>query len=87
MMKRITTIWPAIFAVCSLLAGMALADNFPAAPQQPQAPPAVHHAKKQPELFYGYVPPAPIRHTWPGGYRVIILEMGNTFMEHLLGRY
>jgi len=86
-MKRVTIIWLAIFAAYSLLAGMALADNFPAAPLQPQAPPAAQHAKQQPELFYGYVPPAPIRHTWPGGYRVIILEMTNTFIEHLLGRY
>jgi hypothetical protein len=70
-----------------LLAAPAMGESFPA--YQPkyknQAPPPV--AKNQPPLFYGYVPPPPIRHTWPGGYRVIFHEMLNTFVEHMLGRY
>jgi hypothetical protein len=38
-------------------------------------------------MFYGYVPPPPIRHTWPGGYKVIFHELTNTLMEHITGRY
>jgi hypothetical protein len=37
--------------------------------------------------FYGYVPPPPIRHTWPGGYKAIFLELTNTLTDHILGRY
>jgi PBP1b-binding outer membrane lipoprotein LpoB len=37
--------------------------------------------------FEGYVPPPPIRHTWPGGYKVIFHEMMNTLMEHVIGHY
>jgi hypothetical protein len=63
------------------------ADNFPAAPAtngQVQGPPP---SKVQQKMFYGYVPPPPIRHTWPGGYRVIFHELTNTLMEHILGQY
>jgi hypothetical protein len=42
---------------------------------------------QQPQVFYGYVPPAPIRHTWPGGYKVIFHDMVNTLTNHILGRY
>ncbi len=48
------------------------------------APPS---SEQQVQPFYGYVPPAPIRHTWPGGYRVIIHEIMNTLVDHVLGRY
>lgn len=41
----------------------------------------------KPERFYGYVPPPPIRHTWPGGYRNIFWELNNTMLDHILGRY
>ena len=41
----------------------------------------------QQKMFYGYVPPAPIRHTWPGGYRAIVSEITNTLVDHILGRY
>lgn len=63
------------------------ADNFPAAPAQSgpsQGPPV---SNVQQKMFYGYVPPPPIRHTWPGGYKVIFHELTNTLMEHILGRY
>jgi len=51
--------------------------------QQPQVP----HSAAQQKLFYGYVPPPPIRHTWPGGYRVILHELSNTLGDHIHGRY
>jgi len=63
------------------------ADNFPATPAQSgptQGPPP---SKVQQKMFYGYVPPPPIRHTWPGGYKVIFHELTNTLMEHILGHY
>ena len=63
------------------------AENYPAYQpkykQHQPLPPAIGHPPK----FYGYVPPPPIQHTWPGGYRVIFHEMMNTFVEHMLGRY
>ena len=37
--------------------------------------------------YDGYVPPPPIRHTWPGGYKVIFHEMMNTLMDHIVGQY
>ncbi len=64
------------------------ANDFPSPPPTSQmatrapAQPAGH-----PQLFSGYVPPPPIRHTWPGGYRVIFHEIMNTLAEHLLGQY
>lgn len=48
------------------------------------APPA---ARAQPQRFYGYVPPPPILHTWPGGYRVIRHELSNTLADHIAGHY
>lgn len=61
------------------------ADNFPTPgvnqPQQGTAPSVVR------QKMYGYIPPAPIRHTWPGGYKVIFHELTNTLSEHILGQY
>jgi hypothetical protein len=80
-----------IFLMILCLAGMSAsslcADNFPAAPAQSgqvQGPPP---SKVQQKMFYGYVPPPPIRHTWPGGYKVIFHELTNTLMEHIIGQY
>lgn len=61
------------------------AENFPAQSTVPQK--TVKATIPADQNFYGYVPPAPIRHTWPGGYRVIFHELTNTLMEHLLGQY
>ena len=65
----------------------AAADNFPAQSPVVKPAPGPQAAPPQQRLYYGYVPPAPIRHTWPGGYRVIFHEMQNTLSEHLLGQY
>lgn len=64
------------------------ADSFPAMPA-----PAVsydisgRHPSSQERVFYGYVPPPPILHSWPGGYRVLVHEIMNTLMDHIIGRY
>jgi hypothetical protein len=73
-------------------------DNFPAQPLSSPSPSAPPQAQAQmppqhmsPEardrMYYGYVPPAPIRHTWPGGYKVLFHEIFNTLAEHILGNY
>lgn len=72
-----------IFTTCLTCAS---AQDFPSKPNQAQesaaAPPS---GPNQP--FYGYVPPPPIRHTWPGGYKVIFHELLDTLTEHILGQY
>jgi hypothetical protein len=87
-MKRIILLCLVILLGCSLMSTVVQAENFPAdaagagQPQKIASPPA-----NQPQMFYGYVPPAPIRHTWPGGYRVIFSELTNTLIEHIIGQY
>ncbi len=80
-----------IFLLIFCFSGMALAasrgGNFPAAPATASPAHGVPHSRTQQEMFYGYVPPPPIRHTWPGGYRVIFHEIANTLLDHMLGRY
>jgi hypothetical protein len=49
--------------------------------------PASTPAPGMPQRFYGYVPPPPIRDTWPGGYRVIFHELFTILSEHMVGRY
>ncbi len=39
------------------------------------------------KMVEAYIPPPPIRHSWPGGYRVLIHEIINTLMDHMTGRY
>ncbi len=64
----------------------AFAEDFPAQGKNaPQVQTSVQANPQQP--FYGYVPPPPIRHTWPGGYKVIFHEMMNTLMDHIIGQY
>ncbi len=87
-MKRIALLCLVILLSCSVLSAVVQAENFPAGSPvtgQPQkiAPPSAN----QQQMFYGYVPPAPIRHTWPGGYRVIFSELTNTLIEHIIGQY
>jgi len=62
-------------------------DNFPQNPSTPRQPPVQGLTAEQQNLFEAYVPPPPIRHSWPGGYRVLIHEVVNTFMDHIVGRY
>jgi hypothetical protein len=87
-MKRAALIISVILMGTSFCAmAVCAADNFPS--QKPWANPAekAPNAAVKPNTSYGYVPPAPIRHTWPGGYRVIFHELSNTLMEHILGQY
>jgi hypothetical protein len=87
-MKRIILLCLVILLICSAVPLAAQAENFPGnspvvgQPQRIAPPPAY-----QQQMFYGYVPPAPIRHTWPGGYKVIFSELTNTLVEHILGQY
>jgi hypothetical protein len=78
-----TILLVAFFAVVTAPA----ANNFPAQPAPAVGPHQPGAVAGQPKPFSGYVPPAPIRHTWPGGYRVIFHELMNTFTEHMLGQY
>ncbi|MGB6064102.1 MAG: hypothetical protein WBG50_04805 [Desulfomonilaceae bacterium] len=80
-----------IFLLILCFTGMSLAasqgDNFPAAPAAAGPAHGTPLSSAQQKMFYGYVPPPPIRHTWPGGYRVIFHELANTLMDHILGQY
>ncbi len=84
MMKRFLLVLFIVAIIGAVPALLLAADNFPNrnASQRGSVPAAI-----QKQIYYGYIPPAPIRHTWPGGYRVIFHEMGNTLMEHILGHY
>lgn len=62
-----------------------MAEDFPAQSSQERQP--QQRFGTEPQVFQGYVPPPPIRHTWPGGYKVIFHEMMNTLMEHITGQY
>ncbi len=67
--------------------GVSFCQDFPAnadAAKQQVQPPSQQNPNQP---FYGYVPPPPIRHTWPGGYKVIFHELLDTLMEHVLGQY
>ena len=87
-MKRLIFIFPAVLIAVVCLYGkvQAAGNHHPRAMivKQFKAPPRKVVRQK---MFYGYVPPAPIRHTWPGGYRAIISEMTNTLVDHILGHY
>jgi len=87
-MKRLALISLAVIAAAALLVSVAVADNsFPQAPATAGQAGKPALSKAQQQLYYGYVPPPPIRHTWPGGYRAIIHEMINNLMEHMTGHY
>jgi hypothetical protein len=76
-----------IFACGVCLAADEPLGNLEQKQIRPESSSAAAAPAQQPQAFYGYVPPAPIRHTWPGGYKVIIHEMMNTLVDHVLGRY
>lgn len=87
-MKRPALIYLVVLTVAALLASVAAADDsFPSAPATAgrTGKPAI--SKPQQQLYYGYVPPPPILHTWPGGYRAIFHEMMNNLAEHMTGHY
>lgn len=86
-MKRVMMVCLTVVLALSVGVAACLAQNPPAGPaagKAVQAPPA---SKVHPQVHYGYVPPPPILHTWPGGYRVIIHEMTNSLIDHILGKY
>ena len=60
-----------------------LPDGQPAVTRVPASSPP----QGMPSRFYGYVPPPPVRDTWPGGYRVIFHELFSILGEHIVGRY
>jgi hypothetical protein len=87
-MRRVALVICTVLVVASLAVVTATAaNNFPSQPAPAAVPLKPGAAAGQPQPFYGYVPPAPVRHTWPGGYRVIFHELMNTFTEHMLGQY
>lgn len=87
-MKRVALIICTISLItCVACMTASAAENFPSQSAPAVTAPKPGPAAGRPQMFYGYVPPAPIRHTWPGGYRVIFHELLNTFSEHLLGQY
>jgi hypothetical protein len=85
-MKRLLVIVCLVMAIASWISAVS-AENFPAtgAPAAGPRQPAATSAQQQ--RVYGYVPPPPIRHTWPGGYKVIFHELFNTLSQHMLGHY
>ena len=85
MIRPITTYLAIVFVVVVSI-NNAFAQDFPAQGKNAaQAQTSIQTSPQQP--FYGYVPPPPIRHTWPGGYKVIFHEMMNTLMDHIIGQY
>jgi len=87
-MKRLALMSLAVMTAVALCVSLAAADSgFPSAPASAGQPANPALSKAQQQLYYGYVPPPPIRHTWPGGYRVILHEMMNNLMEHITGHY
>jgi len=70
-----------------LFVSIAFAGDSPNAAMDSKQVGKVTPEQARQKLFYGYVPPAPILHTWPGGYRVILHDMTNSFIDHFLGRY
>lgn len=67
--------------------GGVFAQDFPAKPDLPKETQSAIGQSPPNQPFFGYVPPPPIRHTWPGGYKVIFHELLNTLSEHMLGWY
>ncbi|MEJ2717894.1 MAG: hypothetical protein P8182_12255 [Deltaproteobacteria bacterium] len=87
MMKRLALLSLSMLIAFGLLISSAQSGSIPAPYPGPVHLKGYPASKAKPRRFYGYVPPPPIRHTWPGGYRVILQEMNNTFIEHMLNQY
>ncbi|MFC1834595.1 hypothetical protein ACFL2Q_07660 [Thermodesulfobacteriota bacterium] len=88
-MRRFVLSFTVTAIICVFLASASVAQDFPAQPRQAPSVQQVNprSAQQKPVRFYGYVPPPPLRHTWPGGYRVIMHELMQTMAEHILGQY
>ncbi len=74
-------------AALIFLVSATFAADFPGQGEKASPQVGVSQPNAQQQLFSGYVPPPPIRHTWPGGYKVIFHEMMNTLMDHIVGQY
>lgn len=77
----------ALLAALTLLISVSDAGSPPGGQPQVGPPYVSGPGKVRPQRFYGYVPPPPVRQTWPGGYKVIFHELSNTLSEHILGQY
>jgi hypothetical protein len=86
-MRSFFLIFLTVICFAGMSASSLYADSFPSAPAKSSPAQGPPPSKVQQKMFYGYVPPPPIRHTWPGGYKVIFHELTNTLMEHILGQY
>jgi hypothetical protein len=86
-MKRLGILFIVVLMGAVILAAGVLAADFPSNTPDSKASPPLSQGEIRQRMFYGYVPPAPIHHTWPGGYRVIFHELMNTLSEHILGQY
>lgn len=85
-MKRLLIIVCLVMVIASWISAVS-AENFPATSAPAVGPRQTKEASVEREMIYRYVPPPPIRHTWPGGYKVIFHELFNTLSQHLLGHY
>ena len=86
-MRRVALFTVMISLGVALAISGAFAGDRPAGPGGPQHLQGPPPSPAQQKLFYGYVPPPPIRNTWPGGYRVIIHDLTNILIEHITGHY
>ena len=84
-MRDLTRVLFALLIGCFLVASTTFAGNFPAAPKGLH--PVKNPRQPYPARFYGYVPPPPIRDTWPGGYKVIMHELREIMLNHIQGHY
>lgn len=84
-MKRLSIIVCVVMVMASGISTVS-AENYPAT-NAPAAGPRQTAGTPGEQMIYGYVPPPPIRHTWPGGYKVLFHELLNTLSQHMLGHY
>ncbi|MEI8182675.1 MAG: hypothetical protein WCG29_08215 [Desulfomonile sp.] len=86
-MRRTIVIFSVIVITIAVPFPAIASENFPAIRQTATQAQEPHPSEVQQKLFYGYVPPPPIQHSWPGGFRVLVHEVINTLMDHMTGRY
>ncbi len=85
-MKRLLIIVCLVMIIASWISAVS-AENFPATNAPAAGPRQTAAGSVEQQMIYRYVPPPPIRHTWPGGYKVLFHELFNTFSQHMLGHY
>jgi len=84
-MRLIAVIVIVVFTVATGF--MTHAEGIPQYGPNGQQPPVQRMMQNQEKMVEAYVPPPPIRHSWPGGYRVLLHEIMNTLMDHMTGHY